>query len=230
MSIYESISDRLLYDFPQRQTKVGVIFGSKSVSGELARAAGRLWKNGAFEDIIITGGNPVREPIVATALSLNFIGVLNPPLQFPGWSDFFSRKTEAEYTRNILVEEYQIPEASIKLCETQSTNTGENVENIKDLLSQYESATLISTAYFQRRVMGTIRKNSELSDLILVSSAVYPWGFNRDNWYETPIKAQVFEEASHMDQESDKTYIGKFCCDPNIETEIERAMTLPAYE
>ena len=224
-----SINDRLLFSFPEHKTDVGIAFGARSTSGEVARHTADLYHRGAFESIILTGGIKVSEPLVLGLLSLNFVGAKSPKLNFSSFTDFLSGQTEAAYMRDVLLER-DVPESAIIAIDESSRNTGQNVENIKANLTGLGSASIITTAYSQRRAIGTMRFHDELDNLKLVPFPVYPFGFTRDNWSETPIKHLVALEAERIDENSPKTYVGQFCHDPDIEAEIEFASSLPTLE
>jgi len=221
----EKINEHLLFVSPKKRTDVAVLFGAKSISGSIAREAAKLYHQGTFEKIILTGGNPVRELKVLIALSANFIGVTKPQLEFTKFSDFTSKKTEADYMEEVLLEN-DVPASTIAFKDDKSTNTGENVENIKKRLQEFNSLGIITTAYFQRRAMGTIRYHSDIDDKKLVAYPIYPFGFTRENWHKTLIKGLVSQENQRMDEGSAKTYVGIHCVDPNIKSEIEKAKSL----
>ena len=222
----KKINEHLLFDSPKKKTDVAVLFGAKSISGSIAREAAKLYHQGAFEKIILTGGQKVQETGVLIALSANFMGVAKPRLEFTKFSDFTSKKTEADYMEDILLEN-DVPASTITFKDDESTHTGENVKNIKKRLEDFNSLGIITTAYFQRRAMGTIRHHSNLNDKQLVPHPVYPFGFTRENWHKTLIKGLVSQENQRMDESSTKTYVGLHCVNPNIKDEIEKAKTLP---
>ena len=203
----QKITDRLLFSFPEKQTDVGVLFGSRSISGTIARKGAELFHKGAFKKLVLTGGLSVREPFVLLALSPNFLGWKKPNLDFTNFPDFLSSKKEADYMQDVLLE-HDVPEDAIILKDTASTNTGENVNNIKSCISEFNSIGLVATAYFQRRAMGTIRHHNELREQILVPHAVYPFGFTRENWSKTAIKGLVALEHERMEEQSPKAYVG----------------------
>ena len=221
-----TINDRLLFASPEKQTDVAVVFGAKSTSGEVARHTADLYHAGAFSKIILTGGCSVFQPLVLGALSLQFSGLKSPRLDFTNLSDFLSGEKEADYMETVLLEK-GVPQSAIAFKEAVSKNTGQNVTNIMSQLRTESSAAIITTAYSQRRAIGTIRFHPEYDELNLVPYPVYPFGFTRENWHQTPIKGLVELEAERINPESTKTYVGRFCIDPDIKDEIERSSYLP---
>jgi hypothetical protein len=222
----EQIKERLLFSSPKKKTDAAILFGAKSISGEIAREAAKLFHKGAFKKIVLTGGQHVRELSVLIALSPNFTGLAQQQLDFTELSDFISKKTEADYMEDILLEK-GVPASAIVFKDNKSTNTGQNVANISARLTEFNSLSIITTAYFQRRAIGTIRKDSSLNDKALVFHPVYPFGFTNDNWDKTLIKRLVVLESQRMDKSSPETYVDLHCIDPNITEEINKASSLP---
>ncbi len=78
----------------------------------------------------------------------------------------------------------------------QGTNTGQKIINARDLLLEDGSPIQVVTlAYGQRRVHGTMRK--ELGEVPVISvEGVYPLGFTKKNWSQDPLAyATVMTEA-----------------------------------
>ena len=229
MQNLETITDRLFYDFPSKKTQVAVVFGAKSISGELARSVARDFFWHGFNDIILTGGARVFEPHVLAALTPNFMWWSQPQLHADALGDFVSLKREADYMRDILIAE-GVPERHIIMTDRTSKNTGENVANIKSMLREFNDASLYTVAYQQRRAMGTIRFDPDMDHVDLVSAPVYPFGFTRDNWQDTAIAGIVELENSRVIDNDPNSYIGQFCEDPDIAHERERVAHLPDFK
>lgn len=214
----DAVNQRLLFDFPAVPTEVGVLLGARSASGDVAREAAKLIRNDMFGQVILSGGLKVFQPAVAAVLAVNGLG--SAVREHP--ADFFSRMTEAAYMRHVLVEEEGIPEDRISYVEETSTNTGQNFKNIQDVLVGFCSAGIVTTAYHQRRALGTALHH--VHDTAFVSHPVYPFGLTQKNWNRPGIKSFLFGEMAKMDPANPKTYVGKFCKDPDIERERYRAI------
>lgn len=221
----QKINEQLLFKVPEKQTDVGLLCGARSVSGEVARHGAALYHRHAFRKIIVTGGIPVRELIVLGALLPNFIGIKKPKLHFTDLSDFTSSKREADHMKAVLLEN-NVPESDIIFVDNQSQHTGANIENTRSRLHTFNSIAIVSTAYSQRRVLGTLRHDSTFTQPV-VTFPVYPFGFTRDNWHHTLIRGIVALESKRIDSNDPQTYVGKHCINPNIDNEIHRASHLP---
>ena len=90
MADINHIDEYLLFDFPTVRTDVGIILGTRGVSGTLARAAGKLYAQGVFNRIIICGGMKVFQPSLLFALSASGIKGNAPAM------DFLSMTAEAD--------------------------------------------------------------------------------------------------------------------------------------
>lgn len=141
----KEINEHLLFDYAVDKTDVGLLLGARCVSGDLARHAAKLMDEGMFDKVIVSGGLPVFQPHVAFALAVTGQMSLTEILRRK--SDFVSRKMEAEYMRDVLLQECGVSEDRILMVENKSRNTGDNIQNTQALLRKFNSIGIVTAAY-----------------------------------------------------------------------------------
>lgn len=227
---YQDVTERLFYEMPLQPTELGVVCGCKTVSGSAARVTAGFYKEGLFQKIAITGGIPASSVIeglsvAVYALSASIRRMSLDPLRTSfndkGLRDINTRKLEADYIEEILLDS-GVPASSIVHIDRAARNTQQNIRHCEDILMQADTATFVTYAPMQRRAIGTLRAAAEFNHLAVQTIPVYAFGINRENWDEWPIGSIVRQEYAKMDPANPKSYIGRFCVDPDIKGEISR--------
>lgn len=225
----QKISAHLFYEMPVRKTDVALLAGCRSVSGTTARLAAELYKKRAFGKIILTGGMPASSGTELAGVLGHHIQkrTLTKLFQAVTWSDFLNRQKEAEYMKTQLLEN-DVPEKDIVFFDNQARHSQDNVKNCKSILRDFRSATLITYAPFQRRLLGTARADEDLNAVDLQTVPVYPFAIDNTNWDSATIHRFVKMEFDKIDPRNPKSYIAKkFCVDPDIQQEIRRLSYAP---
>lgn len=204
----DKVNDRLLFETKPQQTDVAIILGAKSVSGEIARATMRGIAAGHFKKVIVCGGNSVFEPWIHIALKLKNVKDLTP-------KDFWSSRKEAEYMTTLLINSG----VTSLFAENASTNTGEGFENIRNhvVSKGFNTASIVTVAYHQRRALETCKK--WLPELVTSPVPVYPYGLSRETWLKewskTPIINDVVrDEYEKINPDNPNNYYKKGHCVP----------------
>lgn len=219
-TVVEGINDYLLFNSPSANTEVGLLLGATGVSGEIARHAAKLYKEGRFKKIIVSGGVPVNKAkgVLSFMNSLDSDITINP-------NDIKSKETEAAYMRKVLIDN-GVNADDITFVENKSQNTQENIQNCKAEIEEFSSVTLVTPAYSQRRALMTLRGNIE-TDPIVVTEPVYPFGTRRDNWHDKVIRYIVEGEMHKIDPSNPKNYVAEgYCVDVDLFHEFERVLGL----
>lgn len=207
MSDINDINEYLLFDFPTVKTDVGIILGTRGVSGTLARRASRLYAQGVFNRIIICGGMKVFQPGLLFALSASGIKGNAPTM------DFLSMMAEADYIHKIL-RGHNIPQSAIMHIDRKSTNTAENFRFAASAINDnaVQTATIITASYHQRRAIETCA--IEIPSLTAFPHGVYPFGITKRNWSKTIAKGIVVAEFNKMNMHNPDNYYNKGFCRP----------------
>lgn len=219
------ITDRLLFDFPTTRTEIGIIMGSRGVTGTNARVTAKLYKDGHFKQILLTGGLHVYQPDIWAILK---ISSLFQPLEIIN-DDFLTRNCrESDYAYKILVEQ-GVLEADILYegSDHKGTNTSENFQNIAVAIARYgfKTATVITPAYHQLRAIETC--SHIMPELTAFPHAVYPFGITRDNWNKTLVAGVVKGEFAKLNSDNPNNYYTKGVCKPvNIADLKRKALAL----
>ena len=151
----DAINEHLFYDMPLKKTDAAFVLGCKSISGTVARQTVELYKLGAFDKIIISGGQQVKEPLVMLWLALT--GRIDEALDTAKGQDFRSKKSEAAYMRDEMIA-MGVRVEDIIFVEEESKHTGANIANCRDVLADFNSVSIITYAPNQRRALGTLQK------------------------------------------------------------------------
>lgn len=219
----DAINEHLFYDMPLKKTDAAFVLGCKSISGTVARQTVELYKLGAFDKIIISGGQEVKEPLVMLWLALT--GRIDEALDTAKGQDFRAKETEAAYMRDEMIA-MGVRAEDIIFVEEESKHTGANIANCCDVLADFNSVSIITYAPNQRRALGTLQK--ELPDMEALSVPVYAFGFNKENWHKSWfLRWLVGGEYSKINPDHPKTYVGKYCVNPDIEEAKARTAHLP---
>lgn len=227
---YQDVTDRLFYDMPLQPTELGVAFGGKTVSGSVARVTANLYKAGLFQKIAITGGISASSAIeslsvtvyaVSAAVRRLSIDPLRDSFNAEALRDIGTRKREADYIEEVLLAS-GVPASAIVHIDRAAKNTQQNIQHCENILAQVDTATFVTYAPMQRRSIGTLRADTKFYHLSVQTVPVYAFGINRESWDEWPIGSIVRQEYAKMDPANPKSYIGRFCVDPDIDQEINR--------
>lgn len=207
MEKVDFINEHLLFDFPASQSDVGIILGTRSVSGTLARTASRLYHCGVFDHLIVCGGMKVFQPSLLFALAASGLKGNTPSL------DFLSMQTEADYICKIL-KENNVPQSAILHIDRQSKNTAENFRYIASVINDnaIQTATVITVPYHQRRAIETCKV--EIPLLQAFPYGVYPFGITKENWSKTLAKGIVVGEFNKLNAQNPDSYYHKGFCQP----------------
>lgn len=209
----ENINDQLFFDMPSVKTDCALLLGARSASGEIARKAADLYKQGKFKKIVISGGLPVKQ------LSTIFAAAVDKKITVPS-HEAKDPRTEAEFMKAILLQN-GVQAEDIIFIDNTSTNTGENIQNCKEILDIIGSITIVSLAYHQRRALGTLRKTLSTSPVV-TTAAVYPFGITKNNWADTKLSFVVEDEMKKLSPQNPKNYITKgFCLPVDLERETK---------
>lgn len=193
-----------------RQQIAPCCWGAKSASGSIAREAARLYHKGLFNKIVISGGQFVFQPLAYIAAEKCDMETI---------SDTLSISREAKYMESVLMQQ-GVPSEKIIGRDAKSKNTGENFRNVRSLLEAFNSVTIVTVAYHQRRALGTAMKVMGDQCPAVTAKAVYPFGLTDQNWSSSLLSKFVREEAIKVDPENTDpatSYIAKgFCVDIDI--------------
>ena len=170
---HSAINDFIFFESRPMQTQVGIILGNGCVSGNIAREGANLYKQGLIKKIIVTGGVPAKNPPFYEHLVNTGFSVTE--------EDFTTDKSEADYMQHVLINE-GVNLSDIIYTDRQSTNTGENFENIEPAMRAFgiKSAAVIGVAYASRRAYQTAKR--VMPDLDFHPHPVYPYGLSREQW------------------------------------------------
>lgn len=216
------IRERLLFKMPTVPTDVGIVFGVRSFSGLVASRAAKLYRENRFSKLIVTGGMPVRE--VGVTLAFAAAGRWQHVKGALSW-DFARSVREADHMYKVLRRE-GVPEKAIIKLDREAMNTGANVKNIMNVVKAFETATAVTLAPFQRRALGTLRKEISPHLVALTSEAVYPAGIDRHNWHEVwGLERTLNQEMTKIDPANTDlrtSYLLQgFCMDFNVADEAD---------
>ena len=194
----KEINEHLFFELPNVKTDCLLLLGARSASGEIARAALKLYKDGKSKKIIISGGLKLRQ------LMTVFAAAVDKNIQIDK-KEALSSKTEAEFMRDYLLEN-GVESDDIIFLENKSSNTGQNFKYSLQVLERMNSINIVCLAYAQRRALGTARKY--LGDrVILTTTAVSPFNVNEQNWHLTKLSSVVYGEMKKIDPSNPKNYI-----------------------
>jgi uncharacterized SAM-binding protein YcdF (DUF218 family) len=205
------VNDNLLFEMPEQATECALLLGAKSASGSIARAAARLYHKGLFNKLVISGGQLVFQPLAYIAAE---------ECNMETVSDTLYLTKEAKYMQSVLMQN-GVPCEMIVGRDTKSKNTGENFRNVRSLLEAFNSITMVTVAYHQRRALGTALKVMGDQCPALTAKAVYPFGLTDQNWSSSLLSKFVWQEAVKVDPENTDpatSYIAKgFCVDVDVD-------------
>lgn len=209
----QQINEHLLFEMPTVTTDCALLLGARSASGEIALRAADIYKKGQVKKLVLSGGLPARQ------LSTVFAASIDKHISVP-MNAFSENRNEAEWMRDILLEN-GVNKNDILLVDTQSKNTGENLENCKAILDVIGSITIVCLAYHQRRALGTLRKTLSTRPVV-TTSAVYPFGITKDNWQQTKLAFILEDEMDKITIDKPGNYISKgFCSAVDLEQETQ---------
>ncbi len=228
--ITQTLNVRML----QCKADAALVFGAGIMSGSIARRAANAFHNGEFEHIIVSGGVKIfGGNIVKTVQDTLMIAAALWPSRLSKiktFQDFLSLQTEAEYMAAVLVKA-GVPKEVISI-EDKATNTEQNIKNSMGFISALgvQCLKLLTAAPMEYRAMGTARNNADLDKIDLVSEGVEALGLTWRNWDKSKdlfgkmIASLIRSEATKMDPNAAKTYIGKHAVVPNYMQEEERLL------
>lgn len=221
----QQVTDRLFFEMPRMHTDIAVVFGAKTVSGSIARAAAAEFRAGMFEKIVLTGGVCAGSLIEGAAVALHGLqrGAVRDWFNQQSFADITTRGREADYMEDCLLGA-GVPASAIIQADRDvgrpAMNTQQNIENCTKWLKEAQSATFFTYAPMQRRTLGTLRKYKRFNHLAVRAVPVYPFGITRDNWDSGLVGRIVRGEYKKVDSGNPRNYMVKgFCIDFNIEGE-----------
>jgi len=208
------LNETMFPELPQGRTNVALVLGFGPLSGYLADAAARLYHEGWFERIVVSGGVAVEAAPMAQALLPLAVQEGQP---FPKKSE-----TESRYIQRILLNK-GVPEDRIDI-ENKAQNSGQNMEFSKPFVPEGSSIMLVVCASTVPRALATARRFWTQEEAILTAYPVFPLGITKKNWAQNPFASQfVFDESVKM-----KAYTEKGHCVPvDWPSECALAATLP---
>lgn len=202
----QKVTDYLLYDMPRVPTELGLVLGNRIVTGFVATEAARLYQEGYFSNIVISGGLPVLQ-IIPPRYYFNLAshGLLPDGL----------REKECAMIKRILLRN-GVKKSDILVVESKSNNTGKNIQNTQSILEEFNSINIMTVAYHQRRAHSTLRRYLPDNNLKVTTTAVYPFGITRDSWPQTPFAGIVRGEFDKVDPNNTtkSSYIQQGFCVP----------------
>lgn len=223
------LEEKLLYPYPLRQTDVGVAFGARGFSAEIAEATAGLYHRGAYGKVVVTGGAKVLDPYIIAGLAIT--GRFSKIRK-----DFFGSATEAGYITHLLCKEFDVPSEDIIRVDCKSKNTGQNIARIAGALSGFQSATFVSWFASTERTLATARKDETLGSLTIVPAHVYPFGIQSDQIFKSRLLTALYggtlqHEARKLDPAASGNYINtsgeEFCAEVDRGAEVTRIKALP---
>ena len=217
------INDTLLYDTPAVTTECGFVLGCRGATGEVAREAVRLYRQGHFDKIIVSGGVTVEQGWLENIIRAN------EHLSHHNYEELHYPGLEVDQVFGIF-KRYGIPKDDVLFYEGSSTNTGENIQNCLRELEQMESITIVCRADNQKRAHATARH--WLGERPVITTVpVFPFGVTRENWHETPLSYLVKGEMKKLDISQPGNYVQKgFCVDLDVSAEMARLESLSTPE
>lgn len=214
------INKTLLFDLPPIKSDVGLIFGQGVYSYLLVAKAVEGLDQNRYPKIIIAGGATVLDTPDAKPLIgfLQHLGVANDDLPNAG-------EKEADYIFRLLPDFAK----AVAVRETESTNTGENIELSKPLgLDKAGSITVVCAASMTARAIATLRKSyTSVAGKSVSSIPVYPPGITADNWTKHPFAAHsMTSEFKKLQQYFDEGHLAAISIDEERDALLKSGLIL----
>lgn len=127
--------------------------------------------------------------------------------------------------RRILVQN-GVAEEDIVVGDNTSTVASDIVNNIRSLVEEFSSVTVMAYAPYLRRTVGTMRFQG--IDTVIAPQPVNVFGLTLETWHEVAgLDKMVLKESDNMNPDNSNGYVGQYCTAVDVVSEQRRASDLP---